>query len=53
MPRSGSTLLEQILSSHSAVEGTTELPEIITMARELRDQAEAEDIGSYADVLAA
>jgi Tfp pilus assembly protein PilF len=52
MPRSGSTLLEQILSSHSAVEGTTELPEIITMARELRDQAEAEDSGSYADVLA-
>jgi Tfp pilus assembly protein PilF len=53
MPRAGSTLLEQILSSHSAVEGTTELPEMITMARELRDLAESEDIGSYADVLAA
>jgi len=26
MPRSGSTLLEQILASHSKVEGTTELP---------------------------
>ncbi len=52
MPRSGSTLLEQILSSHSAVEGTTELPELITMARELRAQAESGDIGSYADVLA-
>ena len=52
MPRSGSTLLEQILSSHSAIEGTTELPELITMARELRDQSEADDIGSYADVLA-
>ena len=38
MPRAGSTLLEQILSSHSAVEGTTELPEIITMAAELRGQ---------------
>ena len=36
MPRAGSTLLEQILSSHSAVEGTTELPEVITMAKELR-----------------
>ena len=45
MPRSGSTLLEQILSSHSAIEGTQELPELITMARELRDQSEAEDIG--------
>ena len=52
MPRSGSTLLEQILSSHSAVEGTTELPELITMARELRALADSEDISSYADVLA-
>ena len=43
MPRAGSTLLEQILSSHSAVEGTSELPELITMARELRDEADAED----------
>jgi tetratricopeptide (TPR) repeat protein len=51
MPRAGSTLLEQILSSHSAIEGTTELPEIITMARELHALAEREDIGSYADVL--
>jgi Tfp pilus assembly protein PilF len=52
MPRSGSTLLEQILASHSAVEGTTELPEMITMARELRALAEDDDTGSYADVLA-
>ena len=35
MPRAGSTLLEQILSSHSAVEGTMELPDIGTIAREL------------------
>jgi Tfp pilus assembly protein PilF len=53
MPRAGSTLLEQILSSHSAVEGTTELPEMTTMARDLRALAESEDIGAYADVLAA
>ena len=53
MPRAGSTLLEQILSSHSAVEGTTELPEIITLTRELRAQSESDDIGAYADVLAA
>jgi tetratricopeptide (TPR) repeat protein len=53
MPRAGSTLLEQILSSHSAVEGTTELPELITMARELRALADREDIGAYAEVLAA
>jgi Tfp pilus assembly protein PilF len=53
MPRAGSTLLEQILSSHSAVEGTTELPEIITLARDLRAQSESGEIGAYADVLAA
>ncbi|MDE2595278.1 MAG: sulfotransferase [Sphingomonadales bacterium] len=33
MPRAGSTLVEQILSSHSAVEGTSELPDIPAMAR--------------------
>ena len=35
LPRSGSTLIEQILASHSAVEGTMELPEIVGMARDL------------------
>jgi predicted Zn-dependent protease len=35
LPRSGSTLLEQILASHSQVEGTRELPYILTIAREL------------------
>jgi predicted Zn-dependent protease len=35
MPRAGSTLLEQILSSHSLVEGTMELPDLPQMAREL------------------
>src|SRR5580704_6892087 len=34
LPRSGSTLIEQILASHSQVEGTMELPNIITMVRE-------------------
>jgi tetratricopeptide (TPR) repeat protein len=33
MPRAGSTLVEQILSSHSLVEGTTELPDIPILAR--------------------
>ena len=40
MPRAGSTLLEQILASHSAVEGTMELPDIISMARDLAAQAQ-------------
>ncbi|WP_374393609.1 sulfotransferase [Sphingopyxis sp.] len=35
MPRAGSTLIEQILASHSAVEGTAELPYISEMARDL------------------
>jgi tetratricopeptide (TPR) repeat protein len=35
LPRSGSTLLEQILSSHPLVEGTMELPDIIDIARAL------------------
>ena len=34
MPRAGSTLVEQILSSHSQVEGTTELPDIPALVRE-------------------
>lgn len=33
MPRAGSTLVEQILSSHSQVEGTSELPDIPALAR--------------------
>ncbi|MEO8115476.1 MAG: sulfotransferase, partial [Phenylobacterium sp.] len=35
LPRSGSTLVEQILASHSAVEGTMELPDIGLIARGL------------------
>ena len=35
MPRSGSTLLEQILASHSQIEGTRELPNVPAIAREL------------------
>ncbi|HEX6740348.1 MAG TPA: sulfotransferase [Sphingomicrobium sp.] len=33
MPRAGSTLVEQILASHSLVEGTSELPDIPALAR--------------------
>ena len=51
LPRAGSTLLEQILSSHSAVEGTMELPEITSITRELRGQASAGQAMPYHDVL--
>jgi tetratricopeptide (TPR) repeat protein len=36
LPRAGSTLLEQILASHSQVEGTMELPNILRFVSELR-----------------
>ena len=36
LPRSGSTLLEQILSSHSLVDGTLELPNILALAHQLK-----------------
>jgi tetratricopeptide (TPR) repeat protein len=36
LPRSGSTLLEQILASHSQVEGTTELPNVQQIVTRLR-----------------
>ena len=38
LPRAGSTLLEQILSSHSQVDGTLELPNIPATAQKLRRQ---------------
>ena len=33
MPRAGSTLIEQILASHSLIEGTSELPDVPLLAR--------------------
>ena len=41
LPRAGSTLLEQILSSHSQVDGTLELPNILSLASRLRRQGRA------------
>jgi hypothetical protein len=53
LPRAGSTLLEQILSSHSAVEGTMELPEINSITRALRGQGDAGRPMPYHDVVEA
>jgi predicted Zn-dependent protease len=52
LPRSGSTLLEQILSSHSQVEGTMELPDIAGIARSLFDIGKKSQISGYSAVLA-
>ncbi|HZP67256.1 MAG TPA: sulfotransferase [Rudaea sp.] len=53
LPRAGSTLLEQILASHSAVEGTMELPDIISITRSLRRAATDKRAGAYHAALAA
>jgi hypothetical protein len=52
LPRSGSTLLEQILSSHSAVEGTMELPDVIAITRELGERKSRSQESKYPEVLA-
>ena len=49
LPRSGSTLIEQILSSHSKVEGTMELPNMLNMARRLGSGTK--DQTSYPEIL--
>src|SRR5262249_48882708 len=51
LPRAGSTLVEQILSSHSQVEGTMELPDITMLARELGDQKLKSDVSKYPETL--
>ena len=40
LPRSGSTLLEQILASHSLVDGTSELPDISMIAQSVTNKAQ-------------
>ncbi|MEO6227551.1 MAG: sulfotransferase [Thermomonas sp.] len=53
MPRAGSTLVEQILSSHPQVEATMELPDIVGIVRDLRAQLPNPETTSYHDLLAA
>ena len=53
LPRSGSTLIEQILASHSAVEGTMELPDINVIAMTLGHSAPTKVTQTYPASLAA
>jgi len=53
LPRAGSTLIEQILSSHSQIEGTMELPEVTSISRALRQQGDTDSVMPYHDALAA
>ena len=43
LPRAGSTLLEQILSSHSCIEGTQELHNIMTIGRRIKSLNNSEN----------
>ncbi|HXC11178.1 MAG TPA: sulfotransferase [Steroidobacteraceae bacterium] len=52
LPRSGSTLIEQILASHSAVEGTQELAEIPRYVLELQGRERDFESPRYPAVLA-
>ncbi len=46
LPRAGSTLLEQILASHSQVDGTLELPNILSLVHRIR-RGESRDGGNH------
>ena len=45
LPRAGSTLLEQILASHSRVDGTMELHNVLNLAKRLRGRGDDEEAG--------
>jgi tetratricopeptide (TPR) repeat protein len=52
MPRAGSTLIEQILASHSRIEGTMELPDIPALAKRLGARKLKADASLYPECLA-
>src|ERR1700722_966969 len=52
LPRSGSTLIEQILASHSSVEGTMELPDLLAVAGALAGKRKPSEEALYPRVLA-
>jgi tetratricopeptide (TPR) repeat protein len=52
LPRAGSTLIEQILSSHSQVEGTMELHDIGQMVRKIGGAGKKSRMSAYPDALA-
>ena len=51
LPRAGSTLLEQILASHSKVEGTAELIDIIALSRRLGQKTPKNPASKYPEIL--
>lgn len=53
LPRSGSTLVEQILSSHSQVEGTMELPDMMMIASRLQSRVDEGEFADFRSMIAA
>lgn len=51
LPRAGSTLLEQIIASHSQVDGTHELSNILSLAHKLRGKGRSTAQSSYPAIL--
>ena len=51
LPRAGSTLLEQILASHSQVDGTLELPNVLSLVQQLRRRGPGDGTGAYPGIL--
>ncbi|MDD9896022.1 MAG: sulfotransferase, partial [Gammaproteobacteria bacterium] len=51
LPRAGSTLLEQILSSHSEIDGTLELPNILSLSQRLRRKMVEDTTPGYPAIL--
>ncbi len=51
LPRAGSTLLEQIPATHSQVEGTMELPDIVAIARRLSGRTARSQAPNYPELL--
>lgn len=51
LPRAGSTLLEQILASHSQVEGTSELTDIIALSRKIGEKKNMRAVSKYPEIL--
>ncbi len=51
LPRAGSTLIEQILASHSQVDGTLELPNVLSLAHKLRGRKQLTDRQRYPRIL--
>lgn len=51
LPRAGSTLLEQILASHSQIDGTLELPNVLSLSQSLRGRRRIAGASAYPQVL--